>query len=116
MKPVPVMVTLVPPAAGPELGLTFEIAGAATKVNSSLALTGLVPFGVVTVTSTSPGACAGAVAVIWVGVSTVKLAAGVTPKFTSVAPVRSAPVMVTLVPPIAGPEPGLTLETVGVAT
>ncbi len=52
---------------------------------------------------------------IWVGVSTVKLVAGVTPKLTSVAPVRSVPVIVTLVPPPAGPVVGFTLVTIGAA-
>ena len=44
---------------------------------------------------------------------TAKLAAGVVPKSTLVAPVKLVPEMVTLVPPPAGPELGLSLVTVG---
>ena len=50
---------------------------------------------------------------IWVAPLTVKEPAGVPPKLTAVAPLRFAPVMVTLVPPAAGPVFGLTLVTVG---
>ncbi len=45
---------------------------------------------------------AGAVAVIWVVLSTVKPVAGVAPKFTAVAPVRWVPVMTQDVPPASG--------------
>ena len=37
------------------------------------------------------------------------------PNFTAVAPVRSVPVMVTVVPPAAGPLVGLSDVTVGAA-
>ena len=40
----------------------------------------------------------------------------VPPNVTAVAPVKLVPVMVTDVPPAAGPEFGLTLVTVGAAT
>ena len=72
----------------------------------------LVPPGVVTVTSTVP-APAGAVAVIWVALLTVKPVAAVVPKSTAVAPVKFVPVIVTLVPPAGGPAVGLTAVTVG---
>ena len=71
-----------------------------------------MPLGVVTVTSAVPEP-AGLVAVICVGPSNEKLAAGVAPKLTAVAPVKSVPVIVTLVPPAAGPDDGLTLVTAG---
>ena len=58
---------------------------------------------------------AGSSAIIMVGESTVKLVAGVVPKSTAVAPVKSVPVIVTVVPPDAGPSVGLMLITVGVA-
>ena len=116
VKFVPVIVTDVPPAAGPLPGLTFVTVGAATNVNWSFALVALVPPTVVTVTSTVPAACAGDVAVICVALSTVKLAAAVAPKFTAVAPVNSVPVIVTDVPPAAGPLVGFTFVTVGAAT
>jgi hypothetical protein len=75
-------------------------------------LVALVPLGVVTVTSTVPDP-AGAVAVIWASLLTVKVVAAVEPNVTPVAPVKLAPVIVTDVPPEAGPEDGLTLVTVG---
>ena len=59
VKPVPVMVTEVPPAVGPELGATETTVGPATNVNWSLALIGEVPPAVVTVMSTVPAALAG---------------------------------------------------------
>ena len=52
----------------------------------------------VTVTFTGP-VPAGAVAVIWVAPFTVKVARLWPPKSTAVAPVRSVPVMTTVVPP-----------------
>ena len=72
----------------------------------------LVPAGVVTVTSTTPDP-AGAVAVIDVSLLTVKLVAPAAPNFRAVAPVRLAPVIVTVVPPPVGPDDGLTPVTVG---
>ena len=65
----------------------------------------LVPSGVVTVTSTVP-VPGGAVAVIEVAESAV-IVAGVEPKSTEVAPDRSVPVIVTLVPPAGGPVDGV---------
>src|SRR5882757_4022835 len=51
-KPLPVIVTLVPPAIGPLLGLTPVTVGAWYLNRSALEM-GLVPPGTVTVTSTS---------------------------------------------------------------
>ena len=48
-----------------------------------------------------------------VALFTVKLVAGVEPKSTAVAPVKFVPVMVTVVPPAAGPLVGLKAVTVG---
>src|ERR1700681_598654 len=74
----------------------------------------LVPLPVVTVTSTVPAVPAGEVAVMEVALLTVKVEAGLLgPKFTADAPVRLVPVMVTEVPPVFGPEGGLTPVTVG---
>ncbi|WP_245560284.1 hypothetical protein [Nocardia asiatica] len=39
--------------------------------------------------------------------------AGVAPKFTAVAPVSPVPVMITVVPPVAGPTFGTTAVTAG---
>ena len=85
-------------------------------MNWSAALVALVPPGVVTVTSTVPAVPAGAVAVIWVALLTVKLVAAVAPKLTALAPVKLVPVIVTEVPPAVGPAVGLTPVTVGAAT
>jgi len=101
VKLVPVMVTEVPPAADPELGLTAVTVGSgvATNVNQSTgASTAETPAGVVTVTSTVPVAI-GEVAVIWVALFTVKPWAGTVPKVTAVVPVKLVPVMVTELPP-----------------
>src|SRR6185437_3000819 len=62
-KPLPLTVTLVPPLAGPELGLTPVIVGGPAR-KRSLSVTALVPFGVVTVTSTLPAGRAGELTVI----------------------------------------------------
>ena len=78
------------------------------------ALTALVPDGVVTVTSTMPAAWAGAVAVTLVSDPKVK-SASVSPNRTAVTPVRLVPVIVTLVPPAAGPLAGAIPVTVGTA-
>ena len=66
-----------------------------------------VPSGVVTLTATLPTARAGATAVICVSSRTVNDVATSGPKFTAVAPVKLRPVMMTLVPPVAGPAVGV---------
>src|SRR5450759_5373907 len=86
----------------------------ATYVKRSAATIGLVPSGVVTVTSTVP-APGGEIAVIELSESTVKLDALVEPNLTTVAPVNLAPVMVTEVPPVAGPVVGVNAVIVGIA-
>ncbi len=77
VKPVPVMVTVVPPAVGPAVGLTAVTVGRG-DVGELVGgrRVAQVPPGVVTVTSTVPPVPAGEVAVIWVSESTVKLVAG----------------------------------------
>ena len=55
-------------------------------------------------------------AVIVVALTTVTPVAGVVPKSTAVAPVKPVPVIVTRVPPAAGPLFGLIPVTVGAAT
>ena len=81
-------------------------------MNWSAGIAGLVPPAVVTVTSTVP-VPAGEVAVIEVALFTVKVVALFPPNFTAVAPLRFVPVMVTLVPPVVGPDVGLIEVTVG---
>ena len=72
----------------------------------------LVPTSDVTVTSSVP-VPTGAIAVIWVSLSTVKFVAGVAPKSTAVAFVKYLPAIVTNVSPAAGPADGLTPVTEG---
>ncbi len=112
VKPVPVMVTDVPPAAGPEVGLMAVTDGPPVYVNRSPGLVALVPPGPVTVTCTTP-VPAGEVAVICVSETTAKLEAAVEPNLTPVAPVKPVPVTVTVVPPVADPEVGLMAVTEG---
>ncbi len=71
-----------------------------------------MPPGVVTLTSTVP-VPAGEVAVICVALLTVNEPAALPPKLTALAPEKFVPVMVTPVPPAAGPVFGLTPVTVG---
>ena len=115
VKPVPVIVTCVPPAAGPTEGLTPVIAGADAYVNSSVELpVADVPPGVVTVRLKVPGAAdAGDLTVICVPESTVNDVAALDPNLTAVAPVKPVPVIVTEVPPASGPAVGLMPVTVG---
>jgi len=83
-------------------------------MNRSAALVGLVPAGVVTVTSTVSAPLAfGETAVIDAGEFAVKLAALVEPNLTVVVPLKPVPVMFTVVPPLGEPWFGSTLVTVG---
>ncbi len=84
-------------------------------MNSSAALAGEAPLGVMTVTSTVAAACLGDCAVIWVSESTVKALAALVPKSTTVAPVKLEPVIVTVVPPAGAPTVGLTPVMSGIA-
>jgi hypothetical protein len=63
-----------------------------------------------------PALPAGAVAVIEVALLTVNEVALLLPNLTAVAPVKLVPVIVTLVPPEAGPLVGEIAVTVGAAT
>ncbi len=84
-------------------------------MNWSAGEVALVPPMVTTVTSTVPVPM-GDVAVIEVALTIVTPVAFVVPNFTAVAPVKPVPVIVTLVPPVAGPLAGLSTVTVGAAT
>jgi hypothetical protein len=114
VKLVPVIVTRVPPAAGPLVGLSPVTAGAAATVyvNSSAAETADVPAGLVTVRFTTP-VPAGLSAVIVVSLTTSRFVAADVPKSTVVAPVKLVPVIVTGVPPASEPLVGFRPVTVG---
>lgn len=74
-----------------------------------------VPEGVVTVTDTAApvGRCEGLLAVMEVVDTTTTVTAALAPKWTDVAPVKFLPVMVTAVPPVMGPDVGVTVVTTG---
>jgi hypothetical protein len=113
VNPLPVKVTTLVPVTGPELGETPLTVGAGAKyVKVSELEVGLSPADVVTCTFTVP-VPAGATAVIEVPEFTVNDVAGVAPKDTADAPVKASPVMVTEVPPAAGPVAGDTSVTSG---
>ena len=115
VKPVPVMVTVVPPVVGPPVGLERVTVGGGLVGELVGDRGGRGPAGVVTVTSTVPAAGRGGGGD---GGGRVDGEGGrrVVPKATAVAPVKPVPVMVTVVPPAAGPEVGLSEVTVGAAT
>ena len=74
-----------------------------------------MPAGVLTVTSTAPLALGGGlVTVSWVSLTTVRLVPGTEPNMTDVAPVKPAPVTVTVSPPPAAPLIGLIPVTTGI--
>ena len=83
-------------------------------MNWSAADVALVPPAVVTVTSTVPDP-AGEVAVSDVALLNVTGLATVGPNITVALEVKLVPVIVTMVPPAAGPLLGLTPATVGAA-
>ena len=118
LKLVPVMVTTVPPAVGPLLGLTPVTLGGVTKVNWSAGR--VEPRGPAAgdgdgdVDGAAP--CTGEVAVIWVARDHGEGGGRLPPKLTAVAPVKLVPVMVTTVPPAVGPLLGLTPVTLGGVT
>ena len=113
VKLVPVMVIAVPPAIGPDDGLTLDIVGAATYVN--VIACDVDPPAVVTTMVFAPAVPAGVTAVMEVALTTTTLVAGLPPIVTLLAPVKLVPVMVIAVLPEAGPDDGLTLAMVGAA-
>jgi len=76
-------------------------------------LAALVPAVVVTKTLAVPADPAGVVTVIEVALFTTRLVAGLPPMVTAVAPVKSVPVMVMVVPPAVDPAEGEMLATEG---
>jgi len=83
-------------------------------VNWSALLVALAPSGLLTWTSNVPNWPLGAVATIVVVLTMLKVDAVLAgPKETAVASMKFVPVMVTTVPPVVGPEFGVTPVTVG---
>ena len=106
-KPVPVMVTTVPPTNGPAPGEIPLMNGPLTKVNLSAAETAEVPPAVAAVTSTVPASSDGEVAAHKVVDEQLTLVPAVPPKLAEVPlTTKPVPVMVTTVPPPRGPAMG----------
>ena len=112
-KPVPVIVTAVPPAVGPDGGATLSTVGAGARYVNALAFVPLCASLLVTVTLTAPAACAGVVAVIVVAFTTVTPVAAVVSIVTVAPAAKPVPVIVTAVPPPVDPAIGATLVIVG---
>jgi hypothetical protein len=120
-KPVPVIVTIVPPTGRPIFGLIPWTDGGVVALEKyrkrSADDVAEGPPGVVTVTWTAPGFIAkGLRTTIWLGMSLMRLVTATVPKLTAEAPARFVPVIVTSVPPITGPAVGLMPATTGAAT
>jgi hypothetical protein len=112
-KFVPVIVTAVPPAATPLLGLTLLTVGSTTYVKPLTKLPLCEPTLLVTVTVDAPALPAGVVAVMVVLFTTTTFVAAPVPNFTVAPDAKFVPVMVTAVPPEVEPLFGLTLLTAG---
>jgi hypothetical protein len=115
-NPAPVMVTLVPPAAGPEDGPIDETDGGALAGNSYLnpsVRRPLWPSGFVTTMSAAPAERAGVVAVIDVALATWIPVAAAPPMVTVAPATKPVPVMVTASPPVVVPNDGAMVDNVG---
>lgn len=109
VNPAPEMVTLVPPVAGPDDGVSIEISGA---YENRPALTGLPRTGVTeTCTVPDPGGAVATSELLFASRMTEE--AGVVPKLTLDPGAKPEPEMVTLVPPVAGPDDGASEVTEG---
>jgi hypothetical protein len=111
VNPVPMTVTVLPPAGGTAPGNAPEIVGPDRKVKSPVPVP--VPPAVVTTTLAVPKEPAAVTHVADVGELTTNPVHVRAPIFTSLAPVKLVPVMATEVPPVAGPDVGATDVTVG---
>ena len=102
-----VIVTCVTSATGPDGGaMLFD---EDTAVYVKLPASDPLPPGVVTMTAAAPGVPAGVVAVSVVAVATATPVAALPPTVTVVFPAtKFVPVIVIRVPPLAGPDAGVT--------
>lgn len=114
-KFVPVMVTAVPPAIGPDVGLSPVTVGAAAYVYPPVRVA--LPPAVVTSTVAVPADPAGVTAVrLLPSAATTTFVAALPPRVTPVAPVRLLPVIITFWPPASGPLAGMRLLMLGPTT
>ena len=110
VKPLPVIVTTVPPRVVPddvEMAVTTGFGATYVYVPSA------VPLGVVTTTFADPAALAGVIMLITLSVTTVTPVADVPPMVTPLAPVKPVPTIVIDVPPAVVPEVGEIVYTAG---
>ena len=113
LKLRPVIVTTFPPVVPPKVGEMLVMTGGTIYVNGEDFLLGPPP--VVTIMPTGPGLIrAGVIQVIVVLLTTVIDAQLKSPTITSVAPVKSVPVIVTVFPPVVLPKFGEMLVIFGV--
>jgi len=116
-KLVPEMVTEVPPATGPELGVTLDTVGAGpgggVEYVKPFERVPLWPSVFVTTTLTAPAAWAGVTEVIVVLFVTETFVAATPPKETVAPDTKPVPVIVTDVPPFVVPLFGEIADTVG---
>ena len=106
--------TTVPPAVGPEVGVIGFACSAGGATNMKLPGSVAEPVESLTDIPTIPAFAAGMTALIWLEERTVNLYATTPPKVTDVIgvdPVKLAPLIVTVAPPVVGPTCGLTLVT-----
>src|SRR5205823_9167429 len=100
-------------SVGPEVGERLETVGPVEAYVNSLASVPLWPSVFVTTTLTGPAACAAVVAVIIVLLATFTFVAALPPRVTVAPAAKFVPVIVTAVPPVAGPDVGEIPLTVG---
>jgi len=112
VKPVPVIITLVPPAIGPVEGVMLVKVGCGTIYVYAPVPPVAVPFGVVITTFTAPAAWEGVVTETAVLLITVRPVAVEPPIITADAPAKPVPIIVTSVPPAIGPVDGVMLVMV----
>ena len=114
VKLVPVIVTVVPPAVGPDDGEISAIVGEEVYVKPFVFFT--EPPELVSTTSLSPSVPAGVTTVTDVALTLVIEVPATPPKVTADVPVKLVPVIVTVVPPEAGPDDGVIAVIFGLAT
>jgi hypothetical protein len=119
VKPVPVIVTGVPPKVGPDPGAIEDTTGGGpsasyVKPPTSVLLSWFPEF--VTTTSAAPAACAPVVAVTVVEFTCVTFVAATPPIVTVTVGAKFVPVIVTAVPPLVEPDVGEIDVTVGGVT
>jgi hypothetical protein len=116
-KFVPISITEVPPAAGPEIGETLlnVVAGARVYVKALVRVPSWLS-GFRTMRSTGPAVCPGVMTRSWVELTTFTDVAAAPPNKTMAFDWKFAPVIVTLVPPEEGPELGETEVILGGGT